>query len=495
MSEGYSRSTGSGRPRLPPAALERIEEAEKLAVETLRKSVQPYTPANPHFICRPSEIDAGCWKVIDHLMAFAEAIFDIQVSGYATLYPQLVSAGDILVKEIGPEVVNRTKWYWTEWETAVDIALRARWPPEYYTAYLEDANKPGSEDEKLTHHFERQLEEAVAERIAYWQKHSMEPDSSQEIPPIVPTGRKGNKTAVRQEQAPTVGNKGPRSRTEDDRAIHEASTPEVKAPSSGGAADASSQQPPLPPYWDRPDPLFYFETWDLALLSDKQRSEIKAGLLTIHAAFLEGQTSDPPEIQCWRRAYDVLAKRFFAADALTEDLIKDGIPTMVLDASTSGRWMWGRNSCQFASGDICFRFGNEYYPESFVSRYYLLYLEGRLGHWRAKLLLAHGSVDAPAPGETRSAQKGGAALRARDRDKQLSRPSPKEFVDAARRHPKRSYEKFAAQIGIGKDTLYKITKETSWVSDETYALVAEVCNCKPEDLHPRDIPRPEHRRR
>jgi hypothetical protein len=45
---------------------------------------------------------------------------------------------------------------------------------------------------------------------------------------------------VRYEQAPTVRNKGPRSRTEDDRAIHQASTPEVEAPSSGRAADASS---------------------------------------------------------------------------------------------------------------------------------------------------------------------------------------------------------------------------------------------------------------
>jgi hypothetical protein len=73
--------------------------------------------------------------------------------------------------------------------------------------------------------------------------------------------------------------------------------------------------------------------------------------------------------------------------------------------------------------------------------------------------------------------------------------SPKELVDAAKRHPKRSYEKFASKIGIGKDTLYAITKESRWVSDESYVLVAEACKCKPEDLHPRDIPKPERRRR
>jgi hypothetical protein len=73
--------------------------------------------------------------------------------------------------------------------------------------------------------------------------------------------------------------------------------------------------------------------------------------------------------------------------------------------------------------------------------------------------------------------------------------SPKEFVDDFRlRPPRRSYEKFAAQIGLSKDTLYAITKETRWVSDENYKVVANACGCKPEDLHPRDVPRPERRR-
>lgn len=75
-----------------------------------------------------------------------------------------------------------------------------------------------------------------------------------------------------------------------------------------------------------------------------------------------------------------------------------------------------------------------------------------------------------------------------------NRRSPKEFIDDHRRRPKRSYEKFAAKIGISKDTLYAITKETRWVSDENYRLVAEVCGCQPAELHPRDVPRPERRR-
>jgi len=75
-----------------------------------------------------------------------------------------------------------------------------------------------------------------------------------------------------------------------------------------------------------------------------------------------------------------------------------------------------------------------------------------------------------------------------------SRASPKQLVDIAKRRPRRSYEKFAALIGIGKDTLYAITRETRWVSQESYDLVAEACQCKPGDLYPHDIPRPGRRR-
>ena len=77
----------------------------------------------------------------------------------------------------------------------------------------------------------------------------------------------------------------------------------------------------------------------------------------------------------------------------------------------------------------------------------------------------------------------------------VPRRSPKELVDAAKRQPRRSYEKFAGHIGIGKDTLYAITQEKRWVRDESYGLVAQVCKCSPEDLHPRDIPPPKRHRR
>jgi hypothetical protein len=67
---------------------------------------------------------------------------------------------------------------------------------------------------------------------------------------------------------------------------------------------------------------------------------------------------------------------------------------------------------------------------------------------------------------------------------------PQEIIDSFRIRSKvRSYEKLAGRIGISKDTLYAITKETRWLADQTYQLVATACNCEPEELHPRDLPR------
>ena len=76
-----------------------------------------------------------------------------------------------------------------------------------------------------------------------------------------------------------------------------------------------------------------------------------------------------------------------------------------------------------------------------------------------------------------------------------SRPSPRELVDAARTRLKcSSNDKFAAQVGVGRDTLFAIIGETRWVKGDSYRLVAAACGCKPEDLHPRNIPIPRRRR-
>ena len=68
-------------------------------------------------------------------------------------------------------------------------------------------------------------------------------------------------------------------------------------------------------------------------------------------------------------------------------------------------------------------------------------------------------------------------------------PNPKQIVKCCKVREKiRSNEKLASRIGIDRDTLNAIVNETRWVSDHTYELVAEFCKCKPQDLHPSDLP-------
>ena len=164
--------TSVGRPKLPAEALQNIIEAEKAATRELEKALGFHSPSNPNFVYHPVEINAGCWKVIEHLTTFAEAIFNAQAREYAKHYPALVSGGGLLTAEVGPEVVRRTKLNWTRWETAVDFELRARWTPGYYQAYLEESDHAGSEDQKLMAHFQRRLDQTVAERISFWRQQA-----------------------------------------------------------------------------------------------------------------------------------------------------------------------------------------------------------------------------------------------------------------------------------------------------------------------------------
>ncbi len=163
-----------GRPKLPSEALQRIREAEEAASIRLGQAVVPYTPRNPTLVYLPVEITAVGWKVIDHLLEFADAIFDAQAKEYLARYPELVEQGNLLQTEVGQEVISRTTWKWAKWETTLDLELRRRWTPEYYRAYLEEASQPGSEDRRQLEHFEARLREAVAERVSLWQRKSKE---------------------------------------------------------------------------------------------------------------------------------------------------------------------------------------------------------------------------------------------------------------------------------------------------------------------------------
>ncbi|MGD0777947.1 MAG: hypothetical protein ABSC05_34615 [Candidatus Solibacter sp.] len=156
--------------------------------------------------------------------------------------------------------------------------------------------------------------------------------------------------------------------------------------------DAPSGKVDLPPYWDDPTPLHYFDRWPLEGLGSASRSQIKASLRKVHADFLEDKAGELPEVYCWRRAYDVFAIQFEEANLLTEDIIRKTIPAMVADAGASGRWAFGRCSSITPSGDCAQRLGQEYYHPDHI-RLFFKFIEGRIVEWSGKLDLQHSNED------------------------------------------------------------------------------------------------------
>lgn len=610
----------------------------------LEKALGFHRPSNPNFVYHPVEINAGCWKVIEHLTTFAEAIFNAQAREYVKHYPALVFGGDLLTAEVGPEVVKRTKLRWTRWETEIDWALRVRWPPEYYRAYVEEANQPGSEDQKLVEHFLRRLAEIVADRNNFWREQAKagdhgtppkpehvarttlgEPSRAASGPPVAYGGaapstdgtadgtegqtqgsllrrdkhdssaRDGAMTAqiertvasaeqeaadsnaggasdppaTRVAEPPSVAAKdshsGPASHRAKlidaqltarlnngesrDQAVCEAIqqcfdvlvelhlegggtlndqlllrvfpdqvfelgvdlnwlpaamgadrnfwpyqewfskllaarvkyfgalllgrpssyTPEkpgfvvIPIPdtdplmrvveSHDALKELNAQQPKdipeevmrmgveargvppgstfdaaflfagadlaakygqpvsvvaatnldeiqnaashLPPYWEDPTPVYYFERWPLQALRGPAKGRIKAKLAKIHADILENKAGQRPEIEGWRWAYNVFASEFEAANLLTEDLIRKTIPEMVADAGTSGRWAFGHFSSIIPSGDRSQRLGQEFYHPGRIWLFFK-YIEGRIVEWSGKLDLRHSKEDGDA---------------------------------------------------------------------------------------------------
>jgi hypothetical protein len=48
---------------------------------------------------------------------------------------------------------------------------------------------------------------------------------------------------------------------------------------------------------------------------------------------------------------------------------------------------------------------------------------------------------------------------------------------------------------IGRDTLFAVRDETRWVSKTNYKKLAEIIGCIPEQLHPRELPFPQRKRK
>jgi hypothetical protein len=238
------------------------------------------------------------------------------------------------------------------------------------------------------------------------------------------------------------------------------------------------------------NPLKCFDTWELEFLSLDARKRIREGLANAHADVIESGPDHDSKVRkaSIQKVFDVFATEYQAAGILNEFCLTDTLLKMVYGAAVASGWQTGALE---QNGRCTLRFGDYWTPPEVPDMLNKL-LDAQIWRHRGKLGMKS------CPTGTKDAARMGDAEDTTDAyseaDKRLDRRSPKEVVDAAKRQKKtRSYEKFAAKIGIGKDTLYAITKENRWVSDETYILVAQACDCKPHDLHPRDLPPPQRR--
>ena len=250
---------------------------------------------------------------------------------------------------------------------------------------------------------------------------------------------------------------------------------------------------PRPIRTDDHDPTRWIGEWAVPGLLPDHQVKIRSHLLRADAMFERSADPDVGALSAMREAFDGIAETLFNAGILTEEVLRLALPQLVWESAIAGAW-W-----RLASESP-----STIFPER-IGRYWV-WREGSLeaqGLFRAETCLWRAAIlDAPGhPGKSKTQADEPLAHvpstpSAQGPDGITVRPDPKALVDAARlRLGLRSYDKLASRVGIGRDTLFVVKNETRWVSDQNYALLAEACHCKPEDLHPVELPKPPSRRR
>jgi hypothetical protein len=133
-----------------------------------------------------------------------------------------------------------------------------------------------------------------------------------------------------------------------------------------------------------PNPLLYFPASTVEGLTRDATRRIGSGLLEIHGAFLDREFRE--SIECWHRAYDLVAGEFDNAGMLSEELLSGTITEIVADAAAGGAWFSEPLGQVRPTGIFNLRLGSQFYP---LWRYQALVesLVGRIAHWRGRVLL------------------------------------------------------------------------------------------------------------
>ena len=168
------------RPRLTGEALRRIEHSKRELLQSIEREIAPYSPSHPNFRFWEPEIDRCCFRVIDHLCALAEALFDAAASEYTECSPESVANRDILRVLVLPEAESEVDRLWNGWWCDLQERLIAEskhgegdhtdtgfW--KMFIKYGELDPPKSSNVGQLIERYDEHLKASLEARIAYWQ--------------------------------------------------------------------------------------------------------------------------------------------------------------------------------------------------------------------------------------------------------------------------------------------------------------------------------------
>jgi hypothetical protein len=86
------------------------------------------------------------------------------------------------------------------------------------------------------------------------------------------------------------------------------------------------------------DPVKWVDAWAVVDLSSEHRNRIKAQLLRADAAYWRSPDAASADTDAMRQAFTGVAKVLAEAGILTEELLKNEMPTLVWDSAIAGGW-------------------------------------------------------------------------------------------------------------------------------------------------------------
>ena len=230
------------------------------------------------------------------------------------------------------------------------------------------------------------------------------------------------------------------------------------------------------PHQTAAGPLFYLRVWPIDGFSVSAKSRIQAGLLGIHGDLLDKIAG---RVECWRRAYDLVAWEFGSAGLLSEETVNMQIPNLVADACAGGGWFeegWGSLR---PTGIFSERLGSRYYPR-WRRLAFMEVLRGRIAHWSGRLLLGRTTADdgltSTEPLHTgHSHEESSRALKAH-RLKILKAYIAEKSLGCM--------DRLAGQTGTTKSALYGMTRgDSTRYSPETLDRVLKKVGCSQAEWH------------